>query len=64
MYFDVGQMVAQPPNPGAGDQLTIVEFDALQIVTGDQVVEAGIGDERQVVQLQDAQVFRGAGRQT
>ncbi len=60
MDLDVGQVVAQPPDPGAGDQLTIVELDALEVVAGDEVVEGGVRDQGQVVQLENIQVFRGA----
>ena len=29
MDFNVGQVIAQSPDPSSGDQLTIVEFDHL-----------------------------------
>jgi len=31
--FDVGQMISQPSDSGSSDQLTIVEFNALQVMT-------------------------------
>jgi len=31
--FDVGQMISQPSDSGSSDQLTIVEFNTLQVMT-------------------------------
>lgn len=60
MDFYVGQMITEPPNSCPGNQLTIVEFDPLQVVTIDQVIEAGICDQGQVIELQHVEMFGGA----
>ena len=60
MDFYVGQVIAEPSNSSTGNQLTIVEFDPLQIVAIDQVIEAGVSDQRQVVELQDVEMLGGA----
>ena len=60
MDFYVGQVIAEPSNPSPCNQLTIVEFDPLQIVAIDQVIEAGVSDQGQIIQLQDVEMFGGA----
>ena len=60
MDFYVGQVIAEPPNSSTGNQLAIVEFDPLQIVAIDQVIETGVRDQGQVVKLQDVEMFGGA----
>lgn len=54
---NVGQVIPQPPNPGAGDQLTIVELDPLEVVARNQVVQTGVRDQGQIVKLQDCEMF-------
>jgi len=49
VHAHVGQVGAQPADAGACDELTVVQLDALQIVTGDQMVQSGVGDERTIV---------------
>ena len=60
MDFYVGQVIAEPSNSSPCNQLTIVEFDPLQIVAIDQMIEAGVSDQGQIIQLQDVEMFRGA----
>ena len=40
------------------------QFYPLEVVAAGEMVEAGVGDERAVVQLQHHQVLTGAGRQS
>lgn len=61
MDFDVGQVVAESSDSGSGDQLTVIEFYPLEIMTRHQMVKRLVCDERKVVQLEDRQVLRGAG---
>ena len=44
--FDVGQVISKPSNSGSSNQLTIVEFNTLQVMTRNQMVERGVGNER------------------
>lgn len=59
---DVGQVVPQPPDACPGDELTVVQLDALEVVARHQVVQGGVCDQGQVVQLEDGQVLGRAGR--
>jgi hypothetical protein len=49
VHFDVGQVAPQPPDPDPADQLTVVQFNPLEVVAQDQVIKGGVRDERQVV---------------
>ena len=50
----------EPFDAVPGDELAVVEADALQVVAGLQVLQALVRDERAVVQLQNGQVLGGA----
>lgn len=50
-------MAPQMLNAGPGDELTIIEFNPLQVVASLQVLQGVVSDQRQIVQLQDGQVL-------
>ena len=37
--LDVGQVAPKPPNPGPGDQLTVVQLDPLEVVARNEIVQ-------------------------
>ena len=60
MNFDAGKVTSEPPYPRPRDQLAVVELNSTEVVAGDEVVERGVGDEGQVVQLDGGEVLRCA----
>ena len=55
------QVRPQSSDSLSGDELTVVEFYSLEVVAAHQVVQAGVGHQGAVVQLQHCQVLTGAG---
>ena len=61
VHLHVRQVVPQPPYPHPRDQLAVVQFDPLEVVAVEEVVQRLVSDQRAVVQLQDVQGLAGTG---
>lgn len=59
MNLYTGQVRSQSSNSLSSNELTVVQLYSLQVVTAHQVVQAGVGDEGTVVQLEHDQVLTG-----
>lgn len=57
MIVKVRSTYLQTLDAFAGDELTVVEVDSLQVVTRQEVLQRRVGYQRTVVQLENVQVL-------